>query len=243
MNQYLFDMEAPAGGHDLPDHWPADSDWTPHVAGFFASKQYEQLQSFLHSERANRRIFPLCEDVFRAFALTPYAGTRVVILGQDPYHGTGQAHGLSFSVPDGERIPPSLRNIFKELYADFDRKLPDLKSMSGELTRWAVQGVLLLNTVLTVRESDAGSHQKKGWEAFTDLAIRSLNDHPEPVVFILWGKQAEKKGDLIDAQHTIISSAHPSPLSASRGFFGSRPFSRANHALEQSGRKAIDWIE
>jgi uracil-DNA glycosylase len=193
---------------------------------------------FVEAERASHPVYPPAELVFNALHSTPYAATKVLILGQDPYHGAGQAHGLSFSVPDGVRPPPSLVNIFKELRDDLGVE----PGAGGCLQGWAEQGVLLLNATLTVRAGSAGSHQKKGWEQFTDRVIAAVNDKPTRVVFILWGSYARKKRPLISgAQHVIIDSAHPSPLSAHNGFFGSRPFSRANAALQEAGLTTIDW--
>ncbi|MEV4007284.1 uracil-DNA glycosylase [Actinomadura sp. NPDC049753] len=195
------------------------------------------LGAFVAGEYAGQTVYPPREDLFNAFRHCPFDGARVLILGQDPYHGPGQAHGLSFSVREGVRLPPSLRNIYKELAADLDVPAP----VSGDLTRWADQGVLLLNAVLTVRAGEAGSHAGKGWEDFTDAAIRALNDKTERVVFVLWGAYARKKARLITGpQHTVIESAHPSPLSAKK-FFGTRPFSAVNKALVDAGRAEIDW--
>ncbi len=192
----------------------------------------------MRAERERATVFPPHPEVFNALHLTPHAETSVLILGQDPYHGAGQAHGLCFSVRPGVDKPPSLVNIFKELTSDVG--VPT--AANGSLERWARQGVLLLNAVLTVRARQAGSHAGKGWETFTDEVIRVVSAKPERVVFILWGSYARKKKALIDtARHTIIESAHPSPLSAHAGFFGSRPFSRANEALTDAGRSPIDW--
>jgi uracil-DNA glycosylase len=183
-------------------------------------------------------VYPPPDEVFAALHLTPYAETRVVILGQDPYHGPGQAHGLCFSVRDGVALPPSLVNIYKELSDDLGIPPP----RHGNLEAWARQGVLLLNATLTVRAGQAGSHQGKGWETFTDAVLATVNAKPEHVVFILWGGYARKKKALIDTgRHTVIESPHPSPLSAHNGFFGSRPFSRANAALVAAGRDPVDW--
>lgn len=221
-----------------PLGWPSDSDWSPRLAEWFASPEFETLAEFLVNERQAGRIFPPIEEVYTAFRLTSFADTKVVILGQDPYHGEGQAHGLSFSVQGEIKLPPSLRNIYKELAMDLGGAPP----AGGNLTPWAEQGVFLLNTVLTVREGEANSHRKQGWELFTDEVIRQLSSHPTGIVFVLWGKPAEKKLDLIDqARHRTIVSPHPSPLSASRGFFGSRPFSRINEALRELGRSPIQW--
>ena len=207
-----------------------------------AREQFEQpywaeLQSFVQAERAQHKVFPAHDDVFRALHLTPYADVRVVILGQDPYHGPGQAHGLSFSVRPGVHVPPSLRNIYKELHSDLGIEPPG----HGNLEGWARHGVLLLNSVLTVRAHEAGSHHKQGWETFTDCVIQSVSEKPETVVFILWGNFARSKAPLIADHHHIIESPHPSPLSASRGFFGTKPFSRANQALVDAGRTPVDW--
>jgi uracil-DNA glycosylase len=214
------------------------TDWNPVLRGEFAKPYWEQLQRFVAGERARYAVFPEASDVFSALHLTPFATTRVVILGQDPYHGPNQAHGLCFSVQHGVPIPPSLANIHKELAADLGAAIPP----HGNLERWARQGVLLLNATLTVRAGQAASHQGKGWETFTDEVLRAVNDKPHPVVFILWGASARRKKSLIDlGRHTVIESAHPSPLSAHNGFFGSRPFSRTNVALETAGLTPIDW--
>ena len=222
----------------LYDFWPSSSDWTAQLASHFNSQSFENLSSYLATEFETQTIFPAPENIFSAFELTPYTDTKVVILGQDPYHGPGQAHGLSFSVENDQKLPPSLRNIFKELSEDLDCPPPTV----GDLSSWAKQGVLLLNTVLTVRSGAAHSHKKQGWEDFTDAVIKALNEHPEPIVFILWGKPAQKKADAIGDQHHKISGPHPSPLSAYRGFFGSRPFSSANAALKKFGRDEIKWV-
>lgn len=205
----------------------------------FEKPYVESLRRFLtESVAAGKVIFPASENIFAAFRATPFESVRVVILGQDPYHGAGQAHGLSFSVPAGVRPPPSLLNIFKELETDLGIR----RSSNGSLLRWAEQGVLLLNSVLTVEEDRAGSNQKRGWEQFTDRAIKELNDRRDGLVFVLWGAYAQKKGQLIDrARHLVIESVHPSPLSASRGFLGSRPFSKINTYLKSQGRSEIDW--
>ena len=214
------------------------TDWNPVLRGEFAKPYWQQLQRFVAGERARHTVFPPEPEVFAALHLTPYATTRVVILGQDPYHGPKQAHGLCFSVRPGVAIPPSLANIHKELQADLGIDPPG----HGNLDAWARQGVLLLNATLTVRAGQAASHQGKGWETFTDEVLRAVNGKPHPVVFILWGASARRKTSLIDpSRHTIIQSAHPSPLSAHNGFFGSRPFSRTNAALEAAGLDPIDW--
>jgi len=188
-------------------------------------------------EAAGARIFPPAADRFRAFALTPLPDVRVVILGQDPYHGAGQAHGLSFSVRPGVAVPRSLANIFAEMESDLG--VP--RARHGFLDHWARQGVLLLNAVLSVPMGEANAHRGRGWEAFTDAAIRAVDAQAQPVVFILWGAQAQAKAALVHAPHLVIASPHPSPLSARRGFFGSRPFSRANAFLVKHGRAPIDW--
>ncbi len=216
----------------------ARTDWNPILRGEFTKPYWSQLQAFVATERQRAPVYPPPEEVFAALHLTPYADTKVLILGQDPYHGPRQAHGLCFSVRRGVAIPPSLANIYKELETDVGVPPPD----HGCLEAWAVQGVLLLNTTLTVRSGRAASHAGKGWETFTDEVIRAVSAKPHPVVFILWGSHARKKKALIDtARHTIIESAHPSPLSAHNGFFGSRPFSRTNAALVAAGLDPIDW--
>ncbi|HEY0246475.1 MAG TPA: uracil-DNA glycosylase [Mucilaginibacter sp.] len=200
-----------------------------------------QLKKFLKEEKEARKIiYPKGSDIFNAFWKTPFKDVKVVILGQDPYHGPNQAHGLSFSVQKGVAVPPSLQNIYKELATDIPGfKIPN----TGDLTEWAEQGVLLLNATLTVRATEAGSHQKKGWEKFTDTVIKKISDERKGVVFILWGNYAQSKSVLIDeSKHLVIKSTHPSPLAVGRGgFFGSRPFSRANAYLEKQGEKPIDW--
>ncbi len=214
------------------------TDWNPVLRDEFAKPYWNTLQHFVAGERARHVVFPPADDVFAALHLTPYATTRVVILGQDPYHGPGQAHGLCFSVRRGVAVPPSLANIHKELKADLGIEPPP----HGNLEAWARQGVLLLNATLTVRAGQAASHQGKGWETFTDRVLRVVDDKPHPVVFILWGASARRKKSLLDlGRHTVIESAHPSPLSAHNGFFGSQPFSRTNAALEAAGLAPIDW--
>ena len=214
------------------------TDWNPVLRGEFAKPYWQQLQAFVRTEREQATVYPPHDEVFAALHLTPYAETRVLILGQDPYHGPRQAHGLCFSVRRGVAIPPSLVNIYKELRDDLGIEPPD----HGNLEAWARQGVLLLNTTLTVRAGQAASHQGRGWEAFTDEVISTVNRKDHPVVFILWGSHARKKKALVDtSRHTVIESAHPSPLSASNGFFGSKPFSRTNAALVAAGLDPIDW--
>ena len=214
------------------------TDWNPLLRRQFAEPYWAELQGFIQQEREGCQVFPPQEEVFAALHLTPFSEVKVLILGQDPYHGEGQAHGLCFSVRRGVVAPPSLKNIFKELKNDLDLAAPN----HGNLESWTQQGVLLLNSVLTVRAHNAGSHRNRGWELFTDEIIRVVYAKSERVVFILWGASAQKKRPLIDSPaHVIIESPHPSPLSASRGFFGSRPFSRTNAALEEAGRQPIDW--
>ncbi|WP_369821239.1 uracil-DNA glycosylase [Oleiphilus sp. HI0080] len=213
--------------------------WQKKLGGQFALPYMTSLQEFLASERkAGKQIYPPENLVFNALNSTPFERVSVVILGQDPYHGSGQAHGLSFSVQPGVAIPPSLVNIYKELYSDVGAVPP----MHGCLTSWAEQGVLLLNAVLTVEQGNAGAHQGKGWEQFTDEVIRALNDQRENIVFILWGNYAQKKGAFIDqSKHCVLTSAHPSPLSAHRGFLGSKPFSQCNAYLKSKGLPEVNW--
>lgn len=214
------------------------TDWNPVLRDELGQPYWHELQGFVTSERARATVYPAPDEVFAALHLTPYASTKVLVLGQDPYHGPGQAHGLCFSVRRGVRIPPSLANIYAELRDDLGIEPPS----HGNLEHWARQGVLLLNATLTVRAGQAGSHQGKGWETFTDQVIRAVDAKPTPVVFVLWGGYARKKKPLIDtSRHVIVESAHPSPLSAHQGFFGSRPFSRINDALVRSGQAPIDW--
>lgn len=215
-----------------------DNDWSHILQDELNQPYFKKIESFLIERSKDAVIYPHTEDIFSALNYTTYKETRVVILGQDPYHGSGQAHGLSFSVQPGIRIPPSLKNIYKELNDDIGCPIPD----HGSLHSWARQGVLLLNTVLTVEEGAPNSHQGIGWEQFTDRIISTLNERNEPVVFMLWGKHAQAKAANIDAdKHHIIASPHPSPFAARRGFFGSKPFSRANSYLESVGRSVIDW--
>ena len=214
------------------------NDWDEIIGEEFKKDYYIRLREFLKEEYAKHTVYPDMYSIFNALKLTPYKDVRVVILGQDPYHEPNQAHGLCFSVQDGTPLPPSLKNIYKELEADLG--IPPSKS--GDLTRWAKQGILLLNTVLTVRRGEANSHKGKGWELLTDEIIRKLNDKTEPIVFILWGANARSKKSLItNPIHGIIESAHPSPLSAFNGFFGSRPFSRANKFLILNRIPPINW--
>jgi uracil-DNA glycosylase len=216
----------------------AKTDWNPILQAELEADYFAELNKFVAGERSRGEVFPPAEEVFAALHLTPYSDVKAMILGQDPYHGPGQAHGLCFSVRPGVALPPSLENIYTELEADLGVARPD----HGCLEHWARQGVLLLNATLTVRSGNAASHQGKGWERFTDAVLRAVNDKPERVVFILWGGSARRKKALIDtSRHVIIESPHPSPLSAYGGFFGSRPFSRANAALVEAGREPIDW--
>ncbi|OUP00452.1 uracil-DNA glycosylase [Drancourtella sp. An210] len=214
------------------------NDWLLALQGEFRQPYYKKLFQTVNEEYRTRKIFPPSNDIFNAFHLTPLKEVKVVILGQDPYHGDGQAHGLCFSVRPGVDIPPSLVNIYKELHDDLGCTIPN----HGCLTKWARQGVLLLNTVLTVRAHQANSHKGIGWEEFTDAAIRQVDKQDRPVVFILWGRPAQmKRAMLHNPKHLILEAPHPSPLSAYRGFFGSRPFSQANRFLEAQGVAPIDW--
>ncbi len=214
------------------------NDWAGLLDDELKQPYYQELRRFLISEYRTRQIFPDMYAIFNALHYTSYADTKVVILGQDPYHGEGQAHGLSFSVLPGVEPPPSLLNIFQELSTDLGCTIPN----NGCLKPWAEQGVLLLNTVLTVRAHQAGSHQGKGWEHFTDKIINLLNEREKPLAFILWGAPARRKKAMItNPRHFIVESPHPSPLSAYRGFFGSRPFSRVNDFLQRTGQTPIDW--
>jgi uracil-DNA glycosylase len=213
--------------------------WKEALRDEFGKDYFAALAEFVRGEYKGGAVYPPPKFVFRAFELTPFDRVKVVILGQDPYHGAGQANGLSFAVPEGARLPPSLQNIFKELEAD----LGPLKNKAGNLERWAAQGVLLLNATLTVRAAAPGSHQNRGWERFTDAVIQALNDRRERLVFILWGNYARQKGARIDrARHLVLQSAHPSPFAAAHGFFGSKPFSKANEYLERHGEEPIDWL-
>ncbi len=213
--------------------------WLNHLSQEFDSPYMAKLKAFLQSERdAGKQIFPTSKLWFKALDMTPLDQVKIVILGQDPYHGPGQAHGLSFSVPKGVRTPPSLVNIFKELNSDLGIE----PASHGNLEAWAKQGVLLLNSVLTVEAHKAGSHQKKGWETFTDAVIRLVNEQPLPIVFILWGAYAQEKASFVnESRHLVIRSVHPSPLSAHKGFFGTKPFSKANAFLEKNDVTPIDW--
>jgi uracil-DNA glycosylase len=217
---------------------PLPAPWQPVVGEETQKPYYQELTQFLDKERREHTIFPPKDEVFTALELTPYEQVRVLLLGQDPYPGEGQAHGLAFSVRPGVKLPQSLVNIFKELHDDLGCRIPN----NGYLAPWAKQGVLLLNTVLTVRAHAPNSHKGKGWEKVTDAVIRKVNDRPDPVVFLLWGGHAQKKIKLIDTErHTIVQMAHPSPLSAHNGFFGSKPFAQVNDALRAAGKPPIDW--
>jgi uracil-DNA glycosylase len=212
--------------------------WRPILAHEIVQPYFQRLQAFLEDERRAHTVYPPEDEVYAALNLTPYENVRVLLLGQDPYHGAGQAHGLAFSVRPGVAPPPSLKNIFKELQSDLGVPPPG----HGHLAAWAERGVLLLNAVLTVRAGQANSHKNKGWEVFTDSIIRAVGLKSDRVIFLLWGGYARKKRHLIAVEHHVaIESAHPSPLSARNGFFGSRPFSRANAALRQAGQPEIDW--
>ncbi|CAM3137773.1 uracil-DNA glycosylase [Filibacter tadaridae] len=216
------------------------NDWDTVLKNEFNKPYYVELHAFLTKEYEERTIYPQKEELWTAFKLTPFNDVKVVILGQDPYHGHGQAHGLSFSVKPGVKIPPSLRNLFKELETDMGCPLPE----TGTLTGWASQGVLMLNTVLTVREGEAHSHRGQGWETFTDELIHKLSKREKPIIFILWGRPAQLKKKHIDtSRHAIIESVHPSPLSAHRGFIGSRPYSQTNQILESWNEAPIDWCK
>ena len=216
-----------------------DNDWLPAVKEEFAKPYYKQLFSFVNQEYKTHTIYPPADDIFNALHLTPLADVKVVILGQDPYHEPHQAHGLSFSVPeDQNEIPPSLKNIYKEIKDELGCYIPD----NGYLKKWADQGVLMLNTVLTVRAHQANSHQGKGWETFTDAAIRALAAEKENLVFLLWGNYAQQKGAFIDStKHLVLKSVHPSPLSAYRGFIGNNHFALANNYLKEHGKREIEW--
>lgn len=214
------------------------NDWLEPLSKEFQKPYYKGLFQFVKQEYSTTQVFPPADDIFNAFHLTPLNEVKVVIIGQDPYHNVGQAHGLCFSVKPDVDLPPSLVNIYQELKDDLGCKIPN----NGYLVKWAKQGVLMLNTVLTVRAHMANSHHGKGWEQFTDAAIRALNEQDRPIVFILWGRPAQmKKSMLNNSNHLILEAPHPSPLSAYRGFFGSKPFSKTNQFLEEHGLKTIDW--
>jgi uracil-DNA glycosylase len=218
-----------------PKQLPAD--WRDILSAELAKPYFAELRAFVNEQRKNHTVYPPEEDVFNAFKATPFDQVKVLLLGQDPYHGEGQAHGMCFSVRPGVRKPPSLVNMFKELHDDLGCKVPN----HGCLEAWAERGVLLLNAVLTVRAGEPNSHKNRGWETFTDAAIRALNDREKPVVFALWGAYAQKKAKLVKGeQHKVVKAAHPSPLSAAR-FLGSKPYSAINAALQEVGQEAIDW--
>ncbi len=215
-----------------------EESWKLQLAGEFEQPYFKSLVEFVKYETAKHTIFPAGKLIFSAFDHCPFDATKVVIIGQDPYHGHGQANGLCFSVSDGVAMPPSLKNIFKEIKSDLGNELPP----TGNLERWAEQGVLMLNATLTVRANEAGSHQKKGWEEFTDAAIKLLSDKKENLVFLLWGAYAQKKGAIIDtAKHLVLKAAHPSPFAAHNGFFGCAHFSKTNEYLKLKGKKTITW--
>lgn len=215
-----------------------ENSWKKVLSSEFEKPYFEQLTQFVKSEYASKTIYPPGKEIFNAFNLCPFQNIKVVIIGQDPYHGPEQAHGLCFSVKDGMKFPPSLRNIFKELNNDLGKEIPT----SGDLTAWGEQGVFLLNATLTVQAHQAGSHQKKGWETFTDAVIKTISEEKENVVFLLWGAYAQRKGEVIDqSKHLVLQSVHPSPLSASRGFFGNNQFSKTNAYLESKGLIPIKW--
>jgi uracil-DNA glycosylase len=212
--------------------------WKACLKDEFEKSYFKQVTDYVRDEYRSKAIYPAAKLIFNAFNLCPFDKVKVVLLGQDPYHEQGQAHGLCFSVQEGIPFPPSLKNIFKEISSDLGRPLPQ----SGDLTRWAEQGILLLNATLTVRAHFAGSHQGKGWETFTDAVIRKLADDRKNIVYMLWGAYAQRKGEMIDkSQNLVLQSPHPSPLSAGRGFFGNRHFSKTNEYLEKTGQKPINW--
>ena len=217
---------------------PITNDWAEHLKEEYKKPYYKKLYKTVTAEYAQKNIFPPADDIFNAFHLTPLSEVKVVILGQDPYHNVGQAHGLSFSVKPGVQTPPSLVNIYQELHEDLGCYIPN----NGYLTKWAEQGVLLLNTVLTVQAHKANSHKDIGWEEFTDAAIRILNEQDRPIVYLLWGRNAQnKKWMLTNPKHLVLEAPHPSPFSASRGFFGCRHFSRTNEFLKEHGIEPVDW--
>ncbi|MEQ8519043.1 MAG: uracil-DNA glycosylase [Cytophagales bacterium] len=215
-----------------------ENSWKKLLKNEFEKDYFKQLVAFVKSEYSNHKIYPPGKLIFSAFEHTPFDKLKLVIIGQDPYHGEGQAHGLCFSVPKGIKFPPSLQNIFKELNSDLNIPIPE----HGNLEHWADQGVLLLNATLTVRAKSPGSHQNKGWEQFTDAVIERIHEHKKGIVYLLWGSYAQKKGHFINRDdNLVIESAHPSPFSVHRGFFGSKPFSKSNAYLKTRGLKAINW--
>ncbi|MBC5992079.1 uracil-DNA glycosylase [Pontibacter cellulosilyticus] len=215
-----------------------EESWQNVLQDEFEKPYFKNLVSFVKDEYTSQKVYPAGNQIFKAFEMCPFDEVKVVILGQDPYHGPNQANGLAFSVSDTVRTPPSLINIFKEIKSDLGKDVP----ATGNLERWAKQGVLLLNATLTVRAGNAGSHQKKGWEEFTDAVVQKVNEKKENVVFMLWGAYAQKKGAFIDERkHLVLKSAHPSPFAADRGFFGNRHFSKANNYLVDNGKEPIDW--
>ena len=215
-----------------------ESSWKKRLMPEFEKPYFQQLISFVKEEYASHTVYPPGSKIFYAFEACPFDHTKVVIIGQDPYHGAGQAHGLAFSVNEGVSKPPSLINIFKEIHDDLGKPVPK----SGNLSRWAEQGVLLLNATLTVRANTAGSHQGKGWEQFTDAAIKAISNEKSGLVFLLWGAYAQKKAELIDStKHLVLKAAHPSPYAADKGFFGSKPFSKTNSYLQEHGLAPVQW--
>ena len=214
--------------------------WAEHLQDEFEKAYFEELTAFVKNEYKNGKVYPLPKNIFRAFDLCPFEKVKVVILGQDPYHGVRQANGLAFAVESTEKIPPSLQNIFKEIESDFGKQLTHT---DGDLSRWAQQGILLLNATLTVRAGSAGSHQEKGWEQFTDAVIKTLSEEREHLVFMLWGNYAKAKGAHIDrSKHLVLEAPHPSPFSAASGFFGCKHFSKANEYLITHNQSPIDWL-
>jgi uracil-DNA glycosylase len=230
-------LTQPAAASAKEFSMPIPDSWLPALANETRQPYYKELYSFIGEERRKQKVYPPGEDVFNALRYTPFERVRVVIIGQDPYHEENQAHGLAFSVRPGVTPPPSLVNIFKELHEDVQFRIPN----NGCLIPWAEQGVLLLNAVLTVRAHQANSHQGKGWETFTDAVLRAVNEREGQVVFLLWGSYAQRKAEGIDVRHTVFKAPHPSPLSATRGFFGCRHFSQANAALQKARLPPIDW--
>jgi uracil-DNA glycosylase len=220
-----------------------EESWKTALQCEFSKPYFKDLAEFVKNEYKTQTVYPPPKNIFRAFDLCPFDKVEVVILGQDPYHGAGQANGLSFAVSEQTKLPPSLQNIFKELSVDYNLPLETLMKKGGDLSRWAKQGVLLLNATLTVRGGTPGSHQRCGWEEFTDAAIKVLSEKREHLVFILWGNYAKAKGAHIDrSKHLVLESAHPSPFSAYNGFFDSKPFSKTNNYLKEHGKKPIDWL-